>query len=660
MLCKRTLSEISSLYTASKKKKTVIDTLSYTYPDVLLSCNERYQITHPELGIVHASNLYCSSLESFCLQYRDYGNDLSIRSCEKLVFSDALITGLSRIKFTPWPECRTRYETTVSELRRLHDMDNFTEASGFLEDLKRWLCSQNVFLEPFQKNCILHVICFLVATRTPHHYHYIFEYIKRLFNIENINTSVLDTFKHKTTVFLVPRRHGKTWILTPIITFLIKNFSNISVGYVAHQKHVSQHVMKEVEILCRREIPYVVENKDNVISVIRTNSRSCALFASCFNTNSIRGQSFNILLVDESNFIKKEALHAIIGFLAQSTAKIIFISSCNTSTQSTSFLAHVKKTPTQILNVISYVCEEHLYSFGERSEAITCPCYRLHKPTFISLNLNIKKTANAFLKDSFNEEILGTTNTSFLANPILTDSSVNEFDMIRYSTVNKQLQEHLADTLFVYVDPAFTTNRRASGTGVAGVGRYNNQFIVYGIEHFYLKSLADTSEDSIGECVAFMISGIIKIHPFFTMVRVLIEGNSSQAASVKIAYCIKAHLSDSACILQFYQTLDQNGFEQPFFLLKKNKRAAVEHFVSKFNSNLIKASQEIISHTIKLNFDPIEYLLLQIKNISQIVTTESVEYTTRKTKDSSDDALVAVIMAIYFCNDQEVALYKCI
>lgn len=361
--------------------------------------------------------------------------------------------------------------------------------------------------------------------------------------------------------------------------------------------------------------------------------------------------------MDEANFIKRDALHAIIGFLAQTSSKIMFISSSNTGNLDTSFLNRIKKTPSEILNVVSYVCEEHLYNFGERRDAIACPCYRLHKPTFISLDAKIKKTANAFLRDSFNDEILGTSKSSFAHDGIIVESSQNEFDMIRYSTVNEAFQQHLDHTLYVYVDPAYTANKNASGTGIAAVGRYKQQFIIYGLEHFFLQNLLDESEQSIAECTSFMIRGIIAIHSFFERIKIIIEGNVNQASAVKIACYIKSLLCQNRVDILFCQTKDQNGIDQPFYLLQRHKRVAVEFFIAKFNSGLIKASQEIISHTIKINFDPIDYLLIQIRNIRRIVESDNTFFLIKK-KTTSDDLIIALIMALFFCAEREVCTFS--
>lgn len=87
--------------------------------------------------------------------------------------------------------------------------------------------------------------------------------------------------------------------------------------------------------------------------------------------------------MDEANFIKKEALPAILGFMLQKDAKIIFISSVNSADQATSFLYKLKDAQERLLNVVSYVCQEHRQDFDMQDSMVSCPCFRLHIPSMV-------------------------------------------------------------------------------------------------------------------------------------------------------------------------------------------------------------------------------------------------------------------------------------
>lgn len=60
------------------------------------------------------------------------------------------------------------------------------------------------------------------------------------------------------------------------------------------------------------------------------------------------------------------------------------------------------------------------------------------------------------------------------------------------------------------------------------------------------------------------------------------------------------------------------------------------------------ASQEIVSATVRLQTDPVEYLLEQLNNLTETVSPNTdVRTYSGKRNGASDDLMVAVIMAIY-------------
>nr|AMJ53948.1 DNA packaging terminase subunit 1 [Human betaherpesvirus 5] len=647
-----------------KRKSHPTSCISTAFTNVAALCRKRYQMMHPELGLAHSCNEAFLPLMAFCGRHRDYNSPEE--SQRELLFHERLKSALDELTFRPCSEEQRASYQKLDALTELYRDPQFQQINNFMTDFKKWLDggfstavegdAKAIRLEPFQKNLLIHVIFFIAVTKIPVLANRVLQYLIHAFQIDFLSQTSIDIFKQKATVFLVPRRHGKTWFIIPIISFLLKHMIGISIGYVAHQKHVSQFVLKEVEFRCRHTFArdYVVENKDNVISIDHRGAKSTALFASCYNTNSIRGQNFHLLLVDEAHFIKKEAFNTILGFLAQNTTKIIFISSTNTTSDATCFLTRLNNAPFDMLNVVSYVCEEHLHSFTEKGDATACPCYRLHKPTFISLNSQVRKTANMFMPGAFMDEIIGGTNKISQNTVLITDQSREEFDILRYSTLNTNAYDYFGKTLYVYLDPAFTTNRKASGTGVVAVGAYRHQFLIYGLEHFFLRDLSESSEVAIAECAAHMIISVLSLHPYLDELRIAVEGNTNQAAAVRIACLIRQSVQSSTLIrVLFYHTPDQNHIEQPFYLMGRDKALAVEQFISRFNSGYIKASQELVSYTIKLSHDPIEYLLEQIQNLHRVTLAEgtTARYSAKRQNRISDDLIIAVIMATYLCDD---------
>lgn len=249
MLCKRTFETLNCVYAEAKRKKAVSTTISCVYPNIAIFCNERYQMTHPELGTVHAYTLFCEPLQKFCLRYRDYEN--SDTSLNAFSVTENLKEALHSVTFKreTISTKKDTYNTKIADMRLLYTDKVFKEMCCFLIDLKKWIQKNEVCFEPFQKASLMHIVFFLATIRAPQYSLRFFEYLRKMFQLEETSDITHETFKQKTTIFLVPRRHGKTWIIIPIISFLLKNYENISIGYVAHQKHICQHVLKEVRFL---------------------------------------------------------------------------------------------------------------------------------------------------------------------------------------------------------------------------------------------------------------------------------------------------------------------------------------------------------------------------------------------------------------------------
>lgn len=367
----------------------------------------------------------------------------------------------------------------------------------------------------------------------------------------------------------------------------------------------------------------------------------------------IRGQDFNLLFVDEANFIRPDAVQTILGFMNQASCKIIFVSSTNTGKASTSFLTNLRGT--DMLNVVTYVCDEHMRRVVAHTDATACSCYVLNKPVFITMDAATRTTAERLLPDSFMQEILGGAVAAREA-PVLTRAAGERFLLYRPSSVaNRRL---LAGTLHVYVDPAFTANARASGTGVAVVGSYRRSWIVLGLEHFFLRALTGASADEIARCVVRCLARVLALHDgAFSAVRVAVEGNSSQDSAVAIVGAMRRELAelraarvvaDPAVVFYHHGAAGAGAVRYPFFLLQKQKTPAFDFFVKQFNSGAVMASQELVSVTVGARADPVEYLNAQLGNLVETASGAGEHRVfTGKRGGCADDLAVALVMAVH-------------
>ncbi|AGN48278.1 DNA packaging terminase subunit 1 [Gallid alphaherpesvirus 1] len=484
-------------------------------------------------------------------------------------------------------------------------------------------------------------------------------YLSTVFNTSLFSENIIQHFRQRTTVFLVPRRHGKTWFLVPLISLLVSSFEGIRIGYTAHLRKATEPVF--IEIFTRlykwfgaKQVEQV--KGETITFTFRNGNKSAIVFASSQNTNGLRGQDFNFLFVDEANFIKPAALHTVMGFLNQTNCKLFFVSSTNTCHSNTSLLYNLKGKTNSLLNVVTYICDEHMPEIQKRTDVTTCSCYVLHKPVFVSMDSEVRNTADLFVKDSFMHEIAGGRAGKYDSDRTLVPvRALDQFLIYRPSTSSKPNISGLGKILTVYVDPAFTTNRSASGTGIALVTALRDSMVLMGAEHFYLDALTGEAALEIAQCVYLCIAYCCLIHAgAFREIRIAVEGNSSQDSAAAIAGNLTELLDSLRRRLGFSLTFAHSrqpgtAMAHPFYLLNKQKSRAFDLFVSLFNSGRFMASQELVSNTLVLSKDPCEYLVDQIRNITVTHGQGPDSFRTFSGKQGRvpDDMLVAAVMSTY-------------
>ncbi|UTM05590.1 DNA packaging terminase subunit 1 [Equid gammaherpesvirus 2] len=639
-------------------------------PAIVTRRDKSDRMAHPYIGIIPRTNIYSAVLDSYCKSlnpvYKERippvlgtGRDVPVTPANVTGELARAARALCGDLASGDPEALVEFASAVQTQRTSRGCPVFRELSEFLVNLASFLnrcySVKSDTIEPFQKQLILHTFYFLISIKAPHAANTLFEVFKEYFGLFDMGREALQTFKQKSTVYLIPRRHGKTWIVVAIISMLLTSVENIHVGYVAHQKHVANSVFAEIINTIYRWFPaknvYIKKENGTIMYTNENRRPSTLMCATCFNKNSIRGQTFNLLYVDEANFIKKDSLPSILGFMLQKDAKIIFISSVNSSDQTTSFLYNLKNAKEKMLNVVNYVCPQHREDFSLQESVVSCPCYRLHIPTYIAIDENIKDTTNLFMEGAFTTELMGdgaaaTTQTNM--HKVVGEPALVQFDLCRVDTGSPEAQRGLNPALFLYVDPAYTNNTEASGTGMGAVVSMKNsdRCVVVGVEHFFLKELTGASSLQIASCAAALIRSLATLHPFVREAHVAIEGNSSQDSAVAIATLLHER---SPLPVKFLHHADKaTGVQWPMYILGAEKARAFETFIYALNSNTLSCGQAIVSNTIKLSFDPVAYLIEQIRAIKCYPLKDGTVSYCAKHKGGSDDTLVAVVMAHYF------------
>ncbi|QVY10575.1 UL15 [Bovine alphaherpesvirus 5] len=516
-------------------------------------------------------------------------------------------------------------------------------------------------LELFQKMILMHATYFVAATLLRDHAERIGAFLRVAFNTPAFSDAAVAHFRQRATVFLVPRRHGKTWFLVPLIALALATFKGIKIGYTAHIRKATEPVFEEIVARLRQWFgsERVDHVKGEVISFsFPDGARSTIVFASSHNTNGIRGQDFNLLFVDEANFIRPEAVQTIVGFLNQASCKIIFVSSTNTGKASTSFLYNLKGASDGLLNVVTYICNEHTPRVAAHGGATACSCYVLNKPVFITMDAAARSTAETFLPNSFMQEIIGGGEVARRAEPaaVFTRAAGEQFLLYRPSTA--ATRGPWPERLYMYIDPAFTSNARASGSGIAVVGRHRGSWLVLGLEHFFLPALTGSSAAEIARCAVRCFAQVMAVHRRrLDGLFVAVEGNSSQDSAVAIALGVRRELDSLAASgavpmpaeTRFYHCRPPgSAVAYPFFLLQKQKTAAFDHFIRLFNSGRVVASQDLASLTMRLQTDPVEYLFAQLQNLTESTAGPGeARAFSGKRRGAADDLMVALVMAVF-------------
>ncbi|AAO12336.1 cleavage/packaging protein [Porcine lymphotropic herpesvirus 3] len=673
MLYAKILPKLQKAYKDLKKRDSEKISTWENNPLVFSSCKKAERWPHPFLGVLSGINQYSANLECYCRNFNpyiptDFTSDVGTpryMTTQRQMLIDGLAHSIKSFFREDVPvehDAKVEFQSALTTYQCSLKCPKFEELRNFIINLSSFLngayVSKTSSIEPFQKQLILHTFYFLISIKAPASCVQLFNIFKHYFDMSDMITDTMEIFKQKASVFLIPRRHGKTWIVVAITSILLTSIEDLHIGYVAHQKHVSNAVFTEIMNTMYRFFPskdIEVKRENGTILFKREGKKPSTLMcATCFNKNSIRGQTFNLLYIDEANFIKKDALPTILGFMLQKDAKLIFISSSNSSDQSTSFLYKLKSADERLLNIVSYVCNEHKEDFNLQDKIISCPCYRLHIPSYITIDTTIKNTTNLFMDGVFSSELMGDNDNQHLAAfQVVSDIAISQFEMVRIDTLSDAVGKMLNPIVHMYIDPAFTNNTGASGTGISIIACLHNQTkVLLGCEHYFLSELTGSATVDIARCALSLIKSVALLHPVVKEIHISVEGNTSQDATVAIANII----DECSCIpAKFYHHADKtNGVMWPMYILGAEKSQAFESFICALNSGTLKASQSIISNTIKLSYDPVCYLIEQIRSIKCIPLKDGGHTYHAKAKNMSDDLLVAVVMAMHLSNSNSL------
>lgn len=257
-------------------------------------------------------NIYSQTLNSFCNRFVDFetksdsriiGHRRQRRLPEQPIEENLSrrLKSLCRDLISADDEAAVEYSTATAGSLATRSCPAYLELQAFILNLSSFLnnfySSRSDCIEPFQKQLILHCLYFLITIKSPEGANKLYSDFANHFGLFEINMNKLLIFKQKATVFLIPRRHGKTWIVVAILCMLLSTVSDLHLGYVAHQKHVANYVFGEITATLIKLFgsKFVEVKKENGLIIFKQEDKkkSTLLCATCFNKNvSITGPFF--------------------------------------------------------------------------------------------------------------------------------------------------------------------------------------------------------------------------------------------------------------------------------------------------------------------------------------------------------------------------------
>lgn len=263
------------------------------------------RVAHPWIGIIRRAGIYSPNLNAFCntvtrcnriLPDPYIGNKRSVASMVAKLSPHLVATLHDLMPSSQFvdPTAVVEFSTAIDGEASVMNIPAVREIHQFITNLSSFLnkcySPRSDRLEPFQKQLIAHTLYFLISIKVPELTNRLFIEFREFFGLFDTSIDKLQAFKQKTSVFLIPRRHGKTWIVVAIIATILLSLKNVSLGYVAHQKHVANSVFSEIINVVTywgdSAAHLDIKKESGTISYsIDGDGKSTLMCATCFNKN---------------------------------------------------------------------------------------------------------------------------------------------------------------------------------------------------------------------------------------------------------------------------------------------------------------------------------------------------------------------------------------
>lgn len=171
-----------------------------------------------------------------------------------------------------------------------------------------------------------------------------------------------------------------------------------------------------------------------------TTSFRCIIYN---QSDAVRGCDFNLVFVDEANFLKPEFFHEFLPIVSKVGCKTIYLSSDKTFDRTKDTIdVGLKRVPGKIVNAIGFCCIEHCVAICDSSTGESaCPCKMASQSVNNKMDVKSRALIDSFTagEDKYGEDGIGiedeikNTNTCLLKSEMKTEygRQLARFSMLR-------------------------------------------------------------------------------------------------------------------------------------------------------------------------------------------------------------------------------------
>eukprot|EP00058_Branchiostoma_floridae_P005707 XP_002591195.1 hypothetical protein BRAFLDRAFT_105397 [Branchiostoma floridae] len=261
---------------------------------------------------------------------------------------------------------------------------------------------------------------------------------------------LVERFNTRSSGYVVPRRCGKSSFFSTILTLILVAcpYAGLKALYTAHTlslvsemyRRIADNITRPLEAFnayqlhqyqMRKErnggistsgdfyfkaearlqthghiirVEFFKKNDDGVLKLpgdkMLVNTLDCKL---CIRTNSLRGLTFNMVIVDEAHFVPGNVYETFLPWTATDDGAMIMLSShkCGQDKNSYVDLNNVRMSGI-LMNTVGYVCRHHLLSMVRAPHIgiLSCLCNFFSQPLHINTGKDYKKMMAAFTLQS--------------------------------------------------------------------------------------------------------------------------------------------------------------------------------------------------------------------------------------------------------------------